>query len=139
VADAGEPGPASAYDLAGKRILVVDDNEELGRVTASLLRSHGARTEHALDAAAALRILLEDPAYDVVLSDVVMPGGMDGVALARHLRAERPQLPVVLISGYTTEGDPDEFTVLHKPTPHDELLSALQAAMATGTPQVTES
>jgi len=72
-----------------------------------------------------------DPPFDVVLSDIVMPGGMDGIALARQLRVRYPQLPLVLISGFShvrpTEG---EFTVLSKPCSPQNLVSALQRAVA---------
>lgn len=130
LADDGADAESPAFDLSGRRILLVDDNEELGRVTAALLSSHGAQTEHAGDAETALRLLQDQPAFDVVLSDIVMPGGMDGIALARRLRTERPRLPVVLISGYNTDDAATEFTTLHKPTSPSELLATLQSAMA---------
>jgi CheY-like chemotaxis protein len=66
-----------------------------------------------------------------VLSDVVMPGDMDGVALARHLQREYPSLPVVLISGYSSavSGESD-LRVLHKPCSPQQLVDALAAAIA---------
>jgi signal transduction histidine kinase/ActR/RegA family two-component response regulator len=119
--------------VAGAEVLLVDDNEELARVTAALLQSHGADVHRVGDAAQALRRLDEGPPVDVVLSDIVMPGAMDGVALARQLRRERPGLPVVLISGYSqAAASATDLVVLQKPCPADELLRALQDALATG-------
>jgi CheY-like chemotaxis protein len=78
----------------------------------------------------ALRLLATQSRFDVVLSDVAMPGGEDGLSLARRLRSERPELPVVLISGYVaTETAAREFVVLRKPCTQHELLAALHQAM----------
>jgi signal transduction histidine kinase/CheY-like chemotaxis protein len=118
--------------IAGAHVLLVEDNEELGRVTAALLQSYGAIVRRAADAAQALRQVEEQPPVDIVLSDVVMPGGMDGIALARRLRHERPGLPVVLISGYnrSTE-EAGDLVVLRKPCAAEDLLRALRAGLAS--------
>lgn len=124
VADAAQPS------IAGASLLLVEDDEALGDVTAALLMAHGARVLRAVDASAALRLLDEGAAIDVVLTDVVMPGAMDGVALARRLREQRPRLPVVLITGFnnTAVGD-GEFVILHKPCAPAELLNTLQSVI----------
>ena len=116
-------------DLVGMRILVVDDNHELARVTAALLQSDGAQVERAQNAAEALFLLAIQPDFDIVLTDVMMPGELDGVGLARRLRSERPNLPVVLISGYKADITPGEFVLLAKPTAPNELLCALRDAL----------
>jgi CheY-like chemotaxis protein len=67
----------------------------------------------------------------VVLSDIVMPGELDGVEFAQRVRRERPGLPVLLISGFSTSAEAQQFKVLHKPCPEGELLQALQDAIAT--------
>ncbi|MDR7268638.1 signal transduction histidine kinase/ActR/RegA family two-component response regulator [Pelomonas saccharophila] len=114
--------------IAGITVLLVEDDEALGDVTAALLMSHGARVLRAGDAGAALRLLEDGAQADVVLSDVVMPGPLDGVALARRLREQRPRLPVVLITGFNNAGIADgEFVTLRKPCAPAELLGALQA------------
>ncbi len=128
VAPAESPPPARS--IAGARVLLVEDNAELGDVTAALLASHGATVRRAADADAALAALADDAACDVVLSDVVMPGATDGVALARQLKRERPTLPVVLISGYSPgEEAVRDFVVLRKPCTEPALLAALHAAL----------
>lgn len=122
---AAEPG-----SLTGVRVLLVEDNEELNKVTASLLRSFSCQVLTARDADEALRQFGSGVAIDVVLSDVMMPGTMDGQALARELRRRRPGLPVVLISGYSAAltGE-SSFTVLRKPASPSQVLDALQRAM----------
>ncbi len=123
---------APAPGIQGARVLLVEDNIELGDVTAALLQAHGAQVQRAADAAEALRRVHAGAAFDVVLSDVVMPGAMDGLALARQLHREQPGLPVVLISGFVaSEAAVRDFVVLHKPCPQQELLAALHAAITT--------
>lgn len=119
-----------ATTLQGMRVLLVEDNYELAGTTTALLQSHGAAVQHAGDAAEALRLLAAQ-AVDVVLSDVMMPGEMNGLALARLLRERDPALAVVLISGYSDSAG-SEFTVLRKPCPAHELLAALQMAAPVG-------
>ena len=121
--------PIAAGALSGKQLLLVDDNEDLGRVTADLLGSFGCSVTCVTGAAEALQAV--DPqTFDAVLSDVVMPGAMDGVALARELRRRWPQLPVLLVSGYAGVAvGSQEFELLSKPCAPDELVAALQRVM----------
>jgi CheY-like chemotaxis protein len=131
------PAPAVAAPLvAGLRVLVVEDNDELGDATAALLRAHGAQVVRVAGADPALAHLHADTPFDVVLSDIVMPGEMDGYALAQWVRQHKPSLPVVLVSGYHQAPAKPQFRVLTEPCPQDELLGALRdAAMGvSGTP-----
>ncbi len=130
------PSPAPSADdvnVAGARMLLVEDNEDVRDATAALLQTLGLHVTRANDAAQALRILIDRAeAFDIVLSDVSMHGAMDGLALARTLRWRVPKLPVVLISGYTADNiDPLEFEVLPKPCPPEVLLQALRRALGT--------
>lgn len=107
------------------RILVVEDNENVGEHASQLLRDLGYETVRAADAPSALRVLEEavDP-FDLVLSDIVMPGGMSGLELARHLARTHPQLPVVLTTGYSdvlAEGGAEDIELLRKPYSMDAL------------------
>lgn len=107
------------------RILVVEDNENVGEHASQLLRDLGYETVRAADASSALRVLEEavDP-FDLVLSDIVMPGGMSGLELARHLARTHPQLPVVLTTGYSdvlAEGGAEDIELLRKPYSMDAL------------------
>lgn len=129
--DSGMAAPPGQRSIAGATVLLVEDDESLADVTTELLRSHGARVLRAADARAALQVLDAGSPPDVVLTDVVMPGAMNGVALARHLRDQRPGLPVVLISGYSNADIAEgEFVQLRKPCSPADLVAALHAAMA---------
>jgi len=111
-----------------RRILVVEDNPDLGNFTAQILEDHGYRVSYARSAEDALA-QLNGPAgnFDAVFSDVVMPG-MGGLALARELRRQRPQLPVILTSGYSeaiAEGGHQGFAFLAKPYSAEQVCQML--------------
>jgi signal transduction histidine kinase/CheY-like chemotaxis protein len=138
-----DAGPATAAPLSRLRpvprldeveVLLVEDNEALGEATAALLQSQGARVRRAADPAHALaEVARRRP--DVVLTDIVMPGPMDGVALASALRTRWGRLPVVLITGHSTRLPAEgELTVLRKPCEPVEMLEALRVAVAQDQP-----
>jgi CheY-like chemotaxis protein len=73
-------------------------------------------------------------AFDVVLSDVVMPGTLNGIGLAQRLRESRPDLPVVLMTGYAEElgkAASLQVEVLPKPCSAEAIIAAVQRARAT--------
>ncbi len=116
--------------IAGQRLLLVEDNPDLADTTAQLLKAHGFQVVCASSATQALQRADDGEVLDVVLSDVVMPGEMDGLAMARRLRHRHPQLPIVLISGYSSAlTEAHGFTVLNKPCAPGELLATLQQAI----------
>jgi PAS domain S-box-containing protein len=103
-ADAGPAATTAARpDRAreGETILVVEDNEALRRVACRLLGDMGYATLEAGSGPAALEILRGGAAIDLLLTDIVMPGGMDGRGLAEQAQKLRPGLPVLFASGYT--------------------------------------
>ncbi|MCX2890121.1 MULTISPECIES: ATP-binding protein [Pseudomonas] len=111
-----------------RRILVVEDNPDLGNFTAQILEDQGYRISYARSAEEALA-QLTGPAgdFDAVFSDVIMPG-MGGLALARELRRQRPQLPIILTSGYSeavAEGGHQGFAFLAKPYSAEQLCQVL--------------
>ncbi|HEV2817492.1 MAG TPA: ATP-binding protein [Allosphingosinicella sp.] len=103
---AGRPREA-ADELAGPesrrsgRILLVEDNEEVGEFAETLLGELGHKVTRVRSGEAALRAALDD-GFDAVFTDVVMPG-MSGLELAEQLAQIRPQLPVILTTGYSDE------------------------------------
>ena len=115
----------------GARVLVVEDNPDVAEVAAALLEQLGSRPQVVSSAAAALRALQTGDRPDVVFSDIVMAGEMDGLALARHVRAQWPDLPILLTSGYSqnAENVAKEFTVLPKPYALSDLSRALGAVL----------
>jgi CheY-like chemotaxis protein len=108
------------------RVLVVEDNPEVARVTAGMLDELGHATVVVHCAEEALSRLQEDAAFDLAFSDVVMPG-MDGFALAAVLRERYPALPVLLTSGYTKtlETPQLDWPLLRKPFKLAELSRAV--------------
>ncbi|CAN7296557.1 PAS domain S-box protein [Phenylobacterium sp. LjRoot164] len=129
------PGPSAdtpqAYHKG--RILVVEDNAAVGEFATQLLSDLGYRTEWAANAADALARLEQDSEFDVVFSDVVMPG-LGGVELARAIQSRWPATPIVLTSGYSQVLAADArhgFPLLHKPYSIEELAQILrQVALA---------
>lgn len=127
VSDIEETGPAP--DGRGLRVLVVEDNIEVGKFATQILEDLGYRTEWAANAEAALeRLGSEGDGFDVVFSDVVMPG-MGGIALAEELRRRLPKMPVLLASGYShvlAQNGTHGFELLHKPYSADQLSRMLR-------------
>lgn len=126
-AQAGEP-EAPPRPL---RLLVVEDDPTIAASSAGLLAQAGHTVTTAGTGAAALALLSDGLAVDVVLSDIMMPGGLDGLALARALRHRWPALPVVLVTGYSASAEAaraEGFRVLHKPVDEAALRRALAEA-----------
>ncbi|MFO2464410.1 response regulator [Pseudomonas sp. 15FMM2] len=119
-------------NTARRRILIVEDNLEVGRFANQILQDLGYQTVWATHAEEALEMVGPDAmAFDGVFSDVVMPG-IGGVALARELRRRRPGLPVILTSGYSEElarSGYDGFEFLAKPYSADQVSRVLAKAM----------
>src|SRR3982751_302004 len=86
--------------MIGRRILVVDDEEHLRRVTQLKLQQAGYDASTAGDGAEALRLLATHP-QDLVLTDLKMPG-MSGIELLQKVRAEYPEIIVVMVTAYGT-------------------------------------
>ncbi|HEV2387073.1 MAG TPA: HD domain-containing phosphohydrolase [Candidatus Acidoferrales bacterium] len=82
--------------MAAGNILIVDDEEPIREVLSSLLEAGGYQCTAATGGAEALA-LLRAGSFDLVLSDILMPG-MDGLALLHHVREEKPDLPVVMVT-----------------------------------------
>ena len=120
--------------MKSSRILVVEDNPDVGSFASQLLAELGHETRHAANADEALRILEEEDDFDLVFSDVVMPG-MSGIELARELRHRKPELRVVLTSGYShvlAQEGRHGFELLHKPYSVESLTRILRSASAPG-------
>jgi signal transduction histidine kinase len=120
--------PANGHET----ILVVEDDEDVLVVATESLRELGYQVVTALNAAQALEILSGNQPVDLLFSDVIMPGGMNGSQLAVEARRIRPELKVLLTSGYTAaalsleHGLPDNLNVVSKPYQREELAQKLR-------------
>jgi DNA-binding NtrC family response regulator len=123
-------------------ILVVDDDDSVRVMLARLLRTPGHTVQQAASSEAARR-LIDSQIPDLVISDIVMPGE-SGIELRRGIAARWPDLPFILISGYSADG-PAEFAsrtphtwFVQKPFAADTLLG-LVASVLAGRPAQTET
>jgi DNA-binding NtrC family response regulator len=129
------PDPsANVVDSRAATVLVVEDEPHVRELVRLVLAQGGYEVVAASDAEEALALYRADPArIDLVLSDVLMPG-LSGAELAAQLRAISPEIPVILMSGFTGDRiDPDslppDIEVLEKPFKLDRLLAAVGAAV----------
>jgi two-component system NtrC family sensor kinase len=135
-AGAGQAGAGHGGRVLAKpavTVLVAEDDERVRTVTAETLRSAGMRVLAAEDGQAAFALLQAGEPVDVLFSDIVMPGGLNGIALAFAARRLRPGLPVLLVSGYagTIAGGEDHgFEVIAKPYDQEAVLRRLTALAA---------
>ena len=130
-----------------ERILLVEDNQEIQEVTATFLEELGYQVSRAANADAALERLASEKDIRLVFSDIVMPGAMNGVALARRVRRTYPHIAVLLTTGYAPQQVllDDTLAVLRKPYRLTALSSALRdtldrartANRATRGPQIS--
>ncbi|MCC5968532.1 MAG: PAS domain-containing protein [Pararhodobacter sp.] len=139
LADAPPPPEADTVQITFRgRILVVEDHAQVRDYTCALVRSMGFEVVAEPDAVRALARLRAGERFDILLSDVVMPGGMSGRNLAETVHTEWPDLPVLLVSGHTDELlalDPQlapHIAFLRKPFRKHDLADRL-ARMLPGT------
>jgi len=107
-------------------VLLVEDNPDVASASASLLEQLGYTVRRVADAEAAV-LDVERDSVDLVFSDIVMPGKMDGLGLARRLKEIRPNLPVLLATGYSdaAANARGEFSIIRKPYEIHQLSQAI--------------
>jgi PAS domain S-box-containing protein len=128
-ADAPEPAAKGSAERRG-HLLLVEDDREVAALTRELVTSLGFTVIHVASADAALGALADGRRFDAVLSDIMMPGGVSGLQLAREIRRRRPEIPVILTTGYVESAagmDDGEFKLLLKPFTVQALSDALGA------------
>jgi PAS domain S-box-containing protein len=129
--DAAQRRDAADADI--ETVLIVEDEPDLIDVAAALFRSMGYEVLTAGNAKDALTILERKPDTDVLFTDVMMPGGMNGIELARIARKRCPDLKIMLASGYalpalkTTHGNIEEFAFINKPYRLSDLAKKLRS------------
>jgi signal transduction histidine kinase/CheY-like chemotaxis protein len=118
-------------------VLLVEDDDEVAALVAEMLGQLGYEVVRVASARAALGALANGRAVDIVVSDIMMPGGMNGVDLAREVRRRRGELPILLTSGYAEaarrDADAEGVRILPKPYLLTELAAAIQVAIDQNT------
>ena len=122
------------HTVTGPRILVVDDDAAFGDSTARVLRAAGFEVFLAPDHRLALEDLESTRPIDLLITDIVMPDRVNGIALSRMARMRRPELKVIYLTAYDIPGVEDEAAgpVLRKPIDEDRLVAEVRRLLATG-------
>ena len=124
-------GPGPSVRAEGT-ILVVEDNPDVGDVSAAMLEQIGYCVVRADDGDSALRCLQNEEAIDLMFSDIVMPNGMNGIELAEEVSRRFPHMRVLLTTGYSDVANSAKtrFTILRKPFEVSALERAVRDALA---------
>lgn len=131
-----EPGAGASVgrDQIQGTVLVVEDSRDVADVTSALLEQLGYRVVRAENAAEALRHLQQGIEFNLLFSDIVMPGAMDGIGLAQACREQYPDLPVLLTSGFSdaAQAADGRFDILRKPFELSVLERAIEQVIGGG-------
>ncbi|MFN3932682.1 MAG: ATP-binding protein [Brevundimonas sp.] len=136
-----EAGEAPARK-AGGRLLLVEDDDAVAAGVGHMLGDLGYSHVRVASAAEALVMLEQDAAFDMVFSDMVMPGQMDGLGLAQEVRRRMPQMPVLLTTGFSEAASAatgQAFRLLPKPYGIDSLTAALGETLAGAAGRTTST
>ena len=125
--------PAAPGTAAGRQVLLVEDDGEVAALTADMLAQLGYGVTRAASATDALGAIANGRNVDVVLSDIMMPGGMSGVQLAHEIRRRRPDMPVVLTTGYpgtdARRAEAEGIPLVPKPFRLEDLAATLGSVL----------
>ena len=128
-----ERGPRRSAPGDSEVVLIVDDEKDLVSMMSEVVRSLGFTVLTALNGRQALEMLESADQIDVLLTDISMPGGLNGFQLAKEARRLRPGLPIIYTTGYasTTTSEPGTISapILHKPSQPSELETTLRAVL----------
>jgi PAS domain S-box-containing protein len=128
--------PSESTDAAGgnARVLVVEDNKDVRLAVVDMLSGWGYRVVSVETPDAASEVLEQDPAFDLLFTDVVMPGTMSVIELAALARRLNPAIAVLLTSGYARDlipkQDGTEYPMIAKPYRGEELAAKVRTALA---------
>ena len=134
VEDSRATSGLAAVGVKPCRVLVVDDDPIIAASTSALLEDLGHTVVEAISGIAALELVRSDPEIDFVITDHAMPG-MRGTELAVHIRKLRPNMPIILASGYAElpNGEDPGLPRLAKPYRREELVAAVSNLFGLGT------
>jgi PAS domain S-box-containing protein len=117
------------------RVLLVEDDVQVASLTSAMLAELGYEVIPVTTGQAALNELAASPGIGLVLSDVMMPGGMDGMGLVREMRQRKISLPVVLVSGFSAaakrDAEDEGIPLLPKPYTLGDLAALLASALSS--------
>jgi CheY-like chemotaxis protein len=136
--DIVEQAMAPVTEGTGETVLVVDDEAVVRMLVADTLGELGYQAIEAGDAASALRVLESDARIDLLITDVGLPGGLNGAQLAEEGRRQRPDLKVLFITGYAENAAissgrlPPGMHALSKPFAMDKLAARIRSIIASG-------
>jgi PAS domain S-box-containing protein len=136
--------PAAAAPPGGRTILVVEDDPDVRRLSTEALGDAGYRILEASDGQTALGILKDGHEVDLLFTDLVLPGGVDGIGVAEQARAMCPNIKVLFTTGYSynaakrTNGIEETADVLAKPFRKTELIRKIREVLGHERPE-TES
>jgi PAS domain S-box-containing protein len=134
--------PAGDIATGAGQVLVVEDDDEVAALTVEMINQLGYDTTRVASAHAALGALADRRSVDIVFSDIMMPGPMNGLELAQEIRRRRPNVPVLLTSGYADAArdtaETNQIRIIPKPYRIDELRDALAAVRQDARKSVQE-
>jgi CheY-like chemotaxis protein len=127
-ATSGQPEPASCKG----HVLLVEDDQTFGETLGQVLRRAGYDVSIATDFRVALEVLEGSRPIDLLLTDIVMPASVNGIALSRMARLRRRDLKVVYLTGYNIPGVENEALgpILRKPVEDAQLLEEVGRVLA---------
>ena len=129
---------AARQAAAGQTVLVVEDNPQVRQLTTARLRALGYHVHEAASGDAAANLIETGTDIDAVFTDLMMPGELDGLALARHIVATYPHIRILLTTGYAedmlahSDHNGPNHRILHKPYRQSDLAAALSALFDAG-------
>ncbi|RYD46079.1 MAG: response regulator, partial [Verrucomicrobiaceae bacterium] len=127
--------PERMSQKGSELILVVEDQAEVMELTSIVLKEAGYRVLTATNAKEAMQVAEKNPKIDVLFSDIIMPGGMNGVTLAHEIARMLPNTKILLTTGYsentldTVASKPSRWPVLQKPYRPSSLMQAMRETL----------
>jgi len=127
------PAAGAGADADKPCVLVVEDNDDVRELAEQVLEMEGYAVQSAASGEQAIELLRRDARADLLFTDVIMPGGMNGLELVKQARELRPKLPVLVTTGYMDElpqgGRSGGLTILAKPYRQEDLLERVKKAL----------
>ncbi len=133
--NADAPGDAQIASSGSERILVVEDDEGVRNISVSILSEHGYDVVAAIAGNDAIEKLKTDPLFDLLFTDVILPGGMSGVDIAKQAKTLNPNIKVIYTTGYAEnsivydEKRDQAISMLNKPYRRSELLEKVRLVL----------